>query len=167
MAGPTDDYLAYKRWFEGEHDALDLPADCAEPLPPLAYSNQYTWTVEWYLVFANDPKVYIRIFEHFARRSHLQLSQRTQFAYNYAPITRSDSRGIPAYRPDDPIFVRIDNIARPPHLHPEEDPTQHIPQERIEGLVLADLDLFDFVKASLKHRQNGKPMTRQLRYRVV
>jgi len=167
LPGPTDDYFAYKRWFDREYDALELPADCSEPSPPLSYSNQYTWTVEWYLVFANDPKVYIRVFEHFAKRAQLQLSQRIHFAYNYAPITRSDPRGVPGYLPNDPIFVRIDNIHRPPHLHPEADPTQHHLQEKIDGLTLANLDLFDFVRASLRHRQSGRPMSRELGYRII
>lgn len=167
MPAPVDDYFTYKHWFDRKCDRVELPPDCSEPLPPLYYSDQHTWDVKWYLIFGNDPKTYIRVFEHFAKRSHLQLSQRIHFAYNYGPVVRSDARGIPEYLPDDPIFVRIDNIARPPHLHPEADPKQHIDQARIKGLVLAELDLFDFVKACLRHRQNGRDMSHQLGYKVI
>jgi len=168
LPGPTDDYFTYKRWFDRHYDDLELPADCSEPQdPPLRYTNQQTWTLEWFLILGDDPKVYIRIFEHFAKRSHLLMSQRIHFAYNFGPIVGVDGQGVPIYQPADPVFVRIDNIGRPPHLHPEEDPTRHIPQENIKGLILVDLDLFDFVEASFRKRKNGTTMSRELGYRVA
>jgi hypothetical protein len=166
LPGPTDDYFAYKRWFEAGHGALVRPVDCAErDGPVLTYSNQYTWEVEWLLIFAN-PHSYVRIRELFAKRAGLQLSRRVQFAYHYGPIVKTDSQGVPERDPADPVFVRIDNSSRPTHLHQQSDPTDHIPQSRIAGLVLEDVDLFDFVKSAFRHRQSGKPIAKELGYRI-
>ena len=168
MPGPTDDYFTYKRWFDQHYDALVFPADCSEPgPPPFQYTNQQTWTLQWFLVLSNEPKVYIRIFEHYAKRARLLMSQRIHFSYHFGPVAAVDGQGIPQYQSTDPVFVRIDNISRPPHLHPEEDPTRHIPQENIKGLILADLDFFDFVDASFRKRTNGTTMSHELGYRVA
>jgi hypothetical protein len=168
LPGPTDDYFTYKRWFDQHHDALVLPADCSEPGPaPFEYTNQQTWTLRWFLLLSDEPKVYIRIFEHFAKRSHLLMSQRIHFAYHFGPVVGVDAQGVPLHEPTDPVFVRIDNINMPPHLHPEGEQARHILQQDIKGLILKDLDLFDFVKASLRKRKNGTPMSRELEYRVA
>jgi len=167
LPGPIDDYFAYKRWFETGHDGLALPVDCIEPNDPvLTYSNQYTWDMEWFLIFTN-PKTYIRIKENFAKRAGLQISRRIHFAYHYGPLTKTDLRGIPDGEPADPLFVRIDNVGRPPHLHHQDDPTDHIPQSRITGLVLEKVDLFDFVKAAFRHRLSGKSIAVELGYGIV
>jgi hypothetical protein len=168
LPGPTDDYLAYKRWFDQHYDNLVFPADCSQPeAPPLEYTNQQTWSLRWFLILGAEPKAYIRIFEHFAKRSRLLMSQRIHFSYHFGPVTMVDDQGIPQYQPSDPVFVRIDNVNRPPHLHPEDDPARHIPQENIKGLVLADLDLFDFVEASFRKRKKGTPMSSELGYRIA
>lgn len=167
MPGPIADYFAYKRWFETGHDALRLPPNCTEPEPPtLFYSDLYTWSVEWYLIFA-DPDAYIRIFENFAKRSRMLLSRRIHFAYHYGPLIRKDNDGRPDRQSSDPVIVRVDNIGRAAHLHPENDPTAHIPQERIHGLDLENLDLFDFVKAAFRHRTTGTAIERTLGYRII
>jgi hypothetical protein len=166
LPGPTDDYFAYKRWFEVGHGSLALPVDCVEPDGPvLKYSNQYTWELEWYLIFTN-PHSYVRIQENFAKRAGLYMSRRINFAYHYWPITKADLRGFPDKDPADPVFVRIDNAGRPAHLHHQDDPRDHIPQSRISGLVLEDVDLFDFAKSALRHRQSGRPMAKELGYRI-
>jgi len=167
LPGPTDDYFVYKRWFQAGHGALTLPANCAEPEPPtLSYSDQYTWSVEWYLILAS-PDAYIRIFENFAKRSRMLLSRRIHFAYHYGPLIRKDDDGRPDRQASDPVVVRIDNVGSAAHLHPENDPTAHIPQGRIQGLNLESLDLFDFVKAAFRHRTNGTAIERTLGYRIL
>jgi hypothetical protein len=165
LPGPTDDYFAYKRWFETGHEALTLPADCVEPDPVLTYSNQYTWDLVWFLIFA-DPQAHVRIKENFAKIHGLSKSRRIAFAYHYGPTVRSDSRGMPEGEPSDPVFVRIDNSGQPPHLHHEGNPTDHIPQEHISGLVLDEVDLFTFVKAAFRHRKSGRPIAKELGYRI-
>src|SRR5712692_4491776 len=122
--------------------------------------------MEWFLIFTN-PKTYIRIKENFAKRAGLQISRRIHFAYHYGPLTKTDLRGIPDGEPADPLFVRIDNVGRPPHLHHQDDPTDHIPQSRITGLVLEKVDLFDFVKAAFRHRLSGKSIAVELGYGIV
>ncbi len=165
MPGPTDDYFAYKRWFEAGHDAVTLPVDCIEPADPvLRYSNQYTWETEWFLIFTN-PQSHIRIKENFARRTGLYLSRRINFAYHYGPTVRTGLSGMPDGIPSDPVFVRIDNAGRPAHLHHEGNPSDHIPQSRVAGLVLDDVDLFEFVKAAFRHRTSGK-IAQELGYRI-
>jgi len=166
LPGPTDDYFAYKRWFEAGHDALALPVDCVEPDPILTYTNQYTWDLLWFLVFTS-PQSHVCIKENFAKIHGLSRSRRIAFAYHYGPTVRSDLAGIPDGEPADPVFVRIDNAGgRPPHLHREGHPTDHIPQEHISGLVVEEVDLFDFVKAALRHRKSGKSIARELGFRV-
>jgi hypothetical protein len=167
LLGPTDDYFTYKRWFEASHGLLVLPADCVEVDGPVwVYSNQFTWSVEWCLVFKNDPTAYIRIREGFAKRSRLLSSRRLSFAYHYGPIVKTDDQGVPEGIPADPVFVRIDNVGRPPHLHHEGDPTTHIPQEKINGLALDDINAFDFINAAFRSRTKGTPVATELGYRI-
>lgn len=167
MPGPTDDYLAYRKWFDAEYDALRLPPNCTEAEgPTFNYSNQYTWTLEWCLLFGDDPKSYIRIREHFAKRAGLSLSRRISFAYHYGPIVGLDSDGTPLRNPADPVFVRIDNVKQAAHLHPERDPSEHLPQSSIRDLVLDAVDLFDFVRAALRSRETGRPMAEELGYHI-
>jgi hypothetical protein len=122
--------------------------------------------MEWHLVFKN-PESYIRIAEHFAKRSRLSVSRRIHFAYHYGPTVKSDDQGMPVREPPDPVFVRIDNVSGPAHLHREGDPTAHIPQESVKGLVLEDIDLFNFVRAAFSHRQSGRSIERELGYQIV
>ncbi|MFZ0309350.1 MAG: hypothetical protein WAL89_14350 [Candidatus Sulfotelmatobacter sp.] len=167
MPGPTEDYFAYVRWFERHHGALLLPVDCIEPVDPIfTYTNQYTWEMEWVLIFT-DPKAYVRIMELHAKVAGLYFSRRIRFSYHYGPLPKVDAQGLPEWEPADPVFVRIDNSCRPPHLHPENDPTEHIPQARIAELVLDQLDLFDFVRATFRQRQSRKSIAEELGYRIV
>jgi hypothetical protein len=165
LPGPTDDYLAYKRWFEAEHDELTIPVDCIELDPVLSYSNQYTWDLRWFLVFTN-PISHIRIKENFAKIAGLQKSRRISFAYHYGPTVRTDSDGTPEGEPSDPVFVRIDNAGRPAHLHHEGKPEDHIPQERVSGLILEEVDLFEFIEAAIRHRTSGRSIARELGYKI-
>lgn len=165
MPGPTDDYFAYKRWFEAGQASLSLPAECVSPDPVLKYSNQYTWTLEWFLTFP-DTHTHVRVWETFAKIQALQASRRISFAYHYGPTIRIDAAGMPDGEPSDPVFVRIDDIGGTVHLHPEGRPADHVPQDKISGLVLDQVDLFEFVKAVLRHRGSGKSIEKELRYRV-
>lgn len=165
MPGPTDDYFVYKRWFEAGHDALTFPLDCTELDLVLRYSNLYTWDVEWVLIFAN-PQSYIRITENFAKRAGLDFSRRINFAYHYGPTIKKNLQGNPEPNPADAVFVRIDNAGRPVHLHHESNPTDHIPQSRVTGLLLDSVDLFDFVRAAFRHRRSGN-IANELGYRIT
>jgi hypothetical protein len=168
VPGPTDDYFTYKRWFEAAHELLVLPTDCVEADGPAwVYSNQYTWNLNWYLVFSN-PAAYIRIAEGFAKRSRLSFSRRIYFAFHFGPLIASNPDGIPVHDSSDPVFVRVDNAGgRAAHLHHEGDPKTHIPQEKISGLVLDDIDPFQFIKASVRARQKRTPVARELGYSII
>jgi hypothetical protein len=167
LPGPTDDYFAYERWFEKRHDALTLPVDCIEPVDPiLKYTSQYTWEMEWILIFT-DPRSYVRIRELFAKRAGLSFSRRLKFSYHYGPLIRTAADGLPEWESSDPVFVRIDNSNRPPHLHQEADVTDHIPQSRIARLILDQIDLFDFVKAAIRHRKSGRSIAVELGYEII
>jgi hypothetical protein len=167
LPGPTDDYLTYRRWFDAKHSAIILPADCKEPDPTFTYINQQEWRIRWFLIF-ESPASHISIKEHFTKVSGLQTSRRHAFAYHYGPTVRTDAQGMPQGICSDPLFVRIDNAgALPVHLHHEGKPADHVPQKRVEGLKLIELDLFDFVSAALRHRTTGKPIEHELGYRIV
>jgi len=169
LPGQVGDYLAYRRWFDAAYATIELPPDCAEidGGPTFSISNQFTWTVEWYLVCANAPESYIRVAEHFAKVARLLLSQRKTFAYHFGPVVGRDRDGTPLREPADPVFVRIDNSHQPAHLHPERDATEHLPQANIKGLILDDIDLFDFVRACIRSRQAGRPVAEELGYAII
>jgi hypothetical protein len=157
----------YKRWFEAAHSQLGFPSDCAEVEGPVwVYSDQQTWNVNWYLVFQNNPAAYVRIAEGFAKRSRLSLSRRLYYAYHFGPLIASNPEGIPVHDSSDPVFVRIDNVGGA-HLHHEGDPKTHVPQAKIKGLVLDDVDPFDFLNAVLRSRKNGTPIARELGYSII
>ena len=164
MPGPTDDHFAYKRWFEAGYGAVVIPVGCSAQDPILSYANLQTWGVEWILMFA---AAHVCVKEHFAKVAGLQSSRRISFAYHYGPTVRKSDDGAPDGEPNDPVFVRIDDAGgRPVHLHPEGHPEQHIPQERISGLVLDKVDLFDFVKAAIRHQSSGKSVQKEFGFKI-
>jgi hypothetical protein len=166
-AAATNDYFTYRKWFDGQYNVLTFPNECSEPEgPTFAYSNQYTWSMEWFLTFNAAPESYVRVWEHFAKRSGLSLSRCISFAYHFGPILRKDKKGIPERESSDPVFVRIDNHGGPAHLHPEGHPDRHVMQSAVDGLVLQDIDLFAFVKAVLRQRQTRRSIADELGYRI-
>lgn len=166
MPGPTDDYLAYKAWFDAGYNAIVIPVSCTAKDPVLYFANLYTWSVQWVLVFS-DTATHVSVKEHFAKVAGLQRSRRISFAYHYGPTVRKNADDDPYGEPSDPLFVRIDNAGgRPAHLHPEGHPEEHIPQERIRGLVLDHVDLFDFVKAAIRHHGGHKTVAKEFGYKI-
>jgi hypothetical protein len=166
LPGQTDDYFAYKRWFEAGYKAIAIPVGCTAQDPVLTFANLYTWSAQWILLFT-DAASHVCVKEHFAKVAGLQSSRRISFAYHYGPTVRKNDDGDPHGEPADPVFIRIDNAGgRPVHLHPEGHPEEHIPQEKIGGLVLDNVDLFDFVKAAIRHHDGGKTITKEFGYKI-
>jgi len=158
------DYFEFKRWFEKHRAALKFPKDCSELEPAtFSVSTLYSWTFEWYLTFFDDK--YIRIWEHHNKRKLLYTSRRLQFALHYGPRVAPVSEGIPPYQHNDPVDIRIDNSQRVAHLH-YGVPGPHYFQERVEGIILEEFDMFVFVKAVFKHRKSGKPIDKILGFRI-
>jgi len=107
LPGPTEDYFAYVRWFERHHGALLLPVDCIEPVDPIfTYTNQYTWEMEWVLIFT-DPKAYVRIMELHAKVAGLYFSRRIRFSYHYGPLPKVDAQGLPNGNPPIPFLSAL------------------------------------------------------------
>lgn len=158
------DYFEFKRWFEKQRAALKIPKDCAEPEPPtISVSTSYCWTFEWYLTFSDGK--YIRIWEHYNKRKGLYTGRRLQFAFHYGPRVTSDTEGIPPHQHDDPVDIRIDNSQSAAHLH-YGAPVPHYFQEKVEGIILEESDMFVFVKAMFKHRKSGKLIGKILGFRI-
>lgn len=169
------DYVEFRAWFDKNEARLVLPADCALFLPPTVNNpTSYLWTLEWVLHFTSDNR-YLRIWEHHNKVAGLIECRRVQFSFHYGPLSHFDANGkpevdelgVPRYMSSDPVDIRIDNSCpgRRAHLH-YGGPVPHYGQEQVEGMDLGKADMFRFIEAVLKHRNDGKAIAKLLGFRT-
>lgn len=163
------DYLQYKQSVETAIENLKLPTDCSRVGEPLFRpATLYAWIFEWVLEF--ESAKYIRVWEQYGRCAGLQESRRARFAFHYGLIPKKDGNGKILRDDGDPVDIRIDDYETgqggvQAHLH-YGAPQPHYRQESVVGLQLADLEMFAFIKAVLKHRKSGKTLAKILKFRI-
>ncbi len=157
------DYFEFKRWCEEERAALKLPKDCTEQPPLFARVHFWSWDFEWSLIFSDNN--YIRITERYREGSAPHESNRIAFTFHYGPLASRRPDGTPKWEPHDPVVIRIDNAHGPVHVHfGAQEP--RLSQSQVDGLNLVNLEMFQFVKAVLKHRKTGKPLDKIMKFRI-
>jgi hypothetical protein len=78
--------------------------------------------------------------------------QRHVFTFHYGPIVSQDVNGKIDRHHADAVLIRFDKKGGgPPHLH-YRNPEPHYDQSRVQGLVLNDVDMFQFIHAALRVR---------------
>lgn len=152
-------FSAYEQWLLEQASGTPLEEGCisigpfATPTPP----DQAPWEMDWTVLFANDH--YIRIKEHWYRRgAHLGgVGYRKSFSFHYGPTNPDkDEDGIPLPSVAYPAIIRIDEDDdwRGPHMHFGGE--NHIPQSRVKGFSITRADMFDFIRAVMKHRETNE-----------
>lgn len=117
-------------------------------------ASSLVWSLSWYLQFVDGN--YIRLWEKYDRHSHMiGMSRRVSLAYHYGQIVQVGLNGLPKHDSKHPVHIRIDNIARPIHLHLAATEPHYL-QDAIQGLVLNELDMFGFLNRIFLHRSSGK-----------
>ena len=145
------EYQTYKARFAESRAALQVPSDCTAHTPQFRAIDLIaptTWDFQWLLTFTN--RHYIRCREFWSCRKNPP--QRHIFTFHYGPIISEDANGNIDRHHNDPVLIRFDKKGgEPPHLH-YRNPEPHYDQSRVEGLVLDDVDMFQFVDAVFRVR---------------
>jgi hypothetical protein len=158
------DYFDFRRSFEQGLSKLKLPPDCSQQEPNWeVVAPPLGWQVE--VIFDFEDHKHIRIWESYDKYAGLMMSRKIQWSYNYGVAQVVDEKGR-AMRgsPEDPLELRIDTCSGL-HMHYQaREP--HYAQDKIIGINLQDVEAFSFVRAILKHRKTGKPLTKVLGFRI-
>lgn len=102
--------------------------------------------------------------EHHVKRFGLEESDRKAFSFHYGVITAKAANGVPTWRAEDPVDIRIDKLGAT-HLHYREQ-NPHYPQTSVQGLVLDRIEMFQFLNAILKHRSSGRTIQDVLHFKL-
>jgi hypothetical protein len=159
------DFFEYQRWFERALSKLKLPSDCQQREPEWeAIQPPYSWQVRAFFDFSDGK--HIRLWESHDKFAGLYMSRRVQWSYHYGDTMSLDENGDATQgAPDDPLDLRIDTAGGQVHMHYQKR-QPHYRQADIEGLDLAKVDGLLFVRAVLRHRQTGKPLSDTLGFKI-
>jgi hypothetical protein len=142
----VSEYQNYKARFDKNRALLQVPSDCTVHTPQFRATDLVaptTWDLRWLLTFTD--KNYARCREFWSCRT--DPPQRHIFTFHYGPIISEDANGNIDWHHTDPVSIRFDKKSGgSPHLH-YRNPEPHYDQNRVEGLVLDDIDMFQFVDA--------------------
>ena len=148
----------YETAFEKQRAKIQIPADCtAKPpqyrLPPGDLVDPRGWDFSWWLTFKD--RYYVVCHEIWSYRPGKEPT-RDYLSFHYGPITHVDANGKIDRNPNNPLVLRICKSTKscePPHLHfLKPHPAPHYDQGRVEGLVLEDTNMLQFVKAVFRAR---------------
>ena len=119
-----------------------------------------SWDFSWWLEFTDNH--YIVCHEIWSCRPG-KGPVRHFFSFDYGPIAGKDAKGNIDRSPRNPLVLRIcKNNREPAHLHfKHPHPHPHYEQNRIQGLVLDNVDMFQFVKA-VRSRAEGIELDRAM-----
>ena len=161
---PTE-YPKFRDFVDAQYKALVLPDDCKETLPlDIKVATMESWHLRWFLEFTDNK--YIRVAERYEKFAKmLGTCRRVYVAYHYGDIVNRDSDGLPGYLGSDPVDIRIDDSCGPIHLHYKAQ-NPHYPKEKVEGLQLDDMDMFQFVNGIFKHRSTKKAFDALFKFKM-
>ena len=159
------DYITFNQLFQSERLKLKLSQDISEHCHHEIVNSQ-VWAIEWELQFPDGT--YVRINEHYTRRAGMiGESRRAAFSFHYGQIVNKDSDGRVIWGSNDPVGIRIDDSMQPAHLHYGTDPKTHYLQVNVEGINLADMDMFTFLRAVLRHRRKGISLETTFKFKII
>jgi hypothetical protein len=150
-------YTDYKAAFDKTRAALIVPADCTIQSPNYRVSGDLvdpkSWDFSWWLTFVDNT--YIVCHEIILCRNGKPL--RHYFSFHYGPIVDRDANGKIDRSHSNALVLRICKNGREPlHLHfKKPHPAPHYEQGKVVGLVLENVDMFQFVKAVFRSRAEG------------
>lgn len=156
-------WKAYSEKFAAEYAALSGAllehgsAECGPYLRGTGKPGQAPWLLDWAVIFEDNN--YVRVKESFRRCGYPDsgLGERQHFSYHYGPAHAGrDAQGFPETRGAPSAMIRIDEDRQGPHLHLDNE--NHIPQDRVDGYVIRDANMVDFLQAVIAHRKSGQSL---------
>ncbi|MGE5113886.1 MAG: hypothetical protein ACM3JB_23730 [Acidobacteriaceae bacterium] len=157
-------YDQYQARFYATVPLLPLPIDTVVGLPLFASAVPTVWHFKWEIEFKSDGH-YIYCREAWSARK-AKPARRYKFSFHYGPGPQRDANGGIIIDPKIPVVLRCDQTSHTPeHIHylgPD-----HYEQDRVQGLVIDKIDLFQFVWAVLRHRSTKDPLDKILGFKVA
>ena len=164
-------YDEYEALLNRSCSQLKLEPHCIEigPFctPTTTTPNTAPWQMEWCVLFPD--RMYLVVRENWwdVKGERRRIGYRKDFAFHYGPANpKRNHDGIPVRdNKKFPAVLRIDSDHKGPHLHFNGE--DHILQARVLNLSISQVDVFDFVRAVLKHRRSGKGFDRILGFEIL
>lgn len=148
------EYHDYKARFDANRALLDIPEDCTARIPHYNATDLVdpkSWDFRWFLTFRDNNYICCR--ESLTGRP----PRRHYFSFHYGPIARIDGGGNIVRDQNNPLMIRICKSRSGVHLHYRKPhPFPDYKQNQIDGLVLEDVDMFQFVRAIFHSRANSE-----------
>lgn len=150
------EYQDYKTRFDENRALLQVPEDCVARYPhynAIDLVNPKSWDFSWFLTFRDNHYICCR--ESLAGRP----PRRHYFSFHYGPIVRIDAGGTIERDQGNPLIIRICKSRGGCHVHYRQPhPFPDYKQHQIEGLVLENVDVFQFVRAVFRSRANNEDL---------
>jgi hypothetical protein len=149
-----------------------FPADVIKEFGPAVQPTKTPgrppWILRWSILFGDS--MYIRtseLFDPVGARANPLSGKRVQFSFHYGPTPkRTDSRGWPKMDPKSGGTVLRVDLAPPYNDHIHFAGEDHVPQSRVKGLVIVDLDVFRFIEAVFAHRKTSRTIDTCLGFKL-
>lgn len=165
-------YASYKALFEEQYNRLTISEPFTEcgPFygPTLGGPDRPPWKLAWSIMFPD--RYYIKCVEYYERKTsgHPQEGHLGAFSYHYGLQSgRFDRLGFPRRSTSMGTLIRFDLAPDyADHLH--FGGKDHIPQIDIKGgLIILDLNMFDFINQILHHRRSKEPLNECFQFEVA
>jgi hypothetical protein len=167
-------YSEYVTRLNAEHASFAFETGVTELGPlhnPTGLPATPPWNMDWLIRFPDGKQAYL--YERWfpvrtPSRGSLARGKRGAFSFHYgttSPLTRPN--GFPARdKANHPAIIRIDLDKNGPHLHFHGE-LPHMMQDKVQGLVLENVDPFDFVRVVLEHRARKIDFDAIMKFTVI
>jgi len=167
-------YTDYVARLMAEHASITFEPDVMEIGPlhnPTVLPGTPPWNMDWLIRFPDGKQAYL--YERWfpmksPPRGGATMGQRGSFSFHYGTTSsRTRRNGFPARdKSNHPAIIRIDLDKKGPHLHFHGE-LPHIPQAKVKGMKIEDVNPFDFVLAVLEHRTSQADFDAIMKFTVV
>jgi len=167
-------FADYANRLLAEHSSLALGPDVVEIGPlhsPTKLPGTPPWNMDWVVRFPDGKQAYLYERWFPARgpsRGGAMMGQRLAFSFHYGTSgTQVRRNGFPARdKANHPAIIRIDLDKNGPHIHFHGE-LPHIEQDKVIGMVIEDVDPFDFVRAVIEHRSKNTDFDEIMGFKVL
>jgi hypothetical protein len=155
-------YQVWKTLFTQNYSKFKLPkgaTECGPFLRPTIHPNLPPWKLFWCIIYPDQQ--YIRIVEYYDVDTVLSRKGgvRVQFCFHYGPLAKGRDKkyGCPKIHKKTHIRFDLSTDQYVDHLHYLGE--DHIPQDRMVGCKILDMEPFRFIQGIEAHRNSHKPLS--------
>lgn len=138
---------------------------------PTIRPNSPPWNMDWAIIFPDGYYAYV--YERWYTSGiwipgKPRPGRREHFSFHYGRANHVlKPNGIPEKdKVNCPAIIRIDCDMWGPHLHFHNE-SDHINQQRVQGMVIQDSDPFEFMRAVIEHRNTGRDFDSIMHFTVT